>query len=156
MTMPNIILNCQLCGSEFSVERYREFKAKYCGWTCKQTAGAQASALVNIERYRGTGTVGYIKERGVHQHRVVAARTLGRPLKRGEIVHHIDGNKHNNSPENLQVMTQSRHMKLHRPDMVRPKKFRGCITPGCSGGHCAKGLCRKCYMNIYNKAYAAP
>ena len=38
---------------------------------------------------------------------------LGRPLKKGEIVHHRDGDKWNNSPENLEVMTQSEHCTLH-------------------------------------------
>lgn len=38
---------------------------------------------------------------------------LGRSLQPGEIVHHIDGNKRNNSPENLMVMTQSEHARLH-------------------------------------------
>jgi hypothetical protein len=55
----------------------------------------------------------YRKIHGRHAHRVIAEQMLGRPLKRGEIVHHIDGDKHNNAPSNLQVMTQSEHMKLH-------------------------------------------
>lgn len=38
---------------------------------------------------------------------------LGRKLKKGEIVHHKDGNKKNNDPKNLQVMTQSEHCKVH-------------------------------------------
>ena len=46
-------------------------------------------------------------------HRVVAEQMLGRELEKGEIVHHIDGDKWNNKPENLQVMTQSEHIKLH-------------------------------------------
>lgn len=29
-------------------------------------------------------------------------------------VHHMDGNKLNNSPDNLQIMTKSEHMKLHK------------------------------------------
>lgn len=62
---------------------------------------------------RGTGTKTYVKEGGRHQHRVVAERVLGRPLIAGEIVHHIDGNKKNNSPENLRVMTQRQHMLEH-------------------------------------------
>lgn len=58
-------------------------------------------------------STGYRKYYGRHEHRVVAEQMLGRPLKPGEIVHHIDGNKRNNDPSNLRVMTQSEHIKLH-------------------------------------------
>lgn len=56
---------------------------------------------------------GYRKVNGRHEHRTVAEQMLGRPLEPGEIVHHIDRNKRNNAPENLQVMTQSEHARLH-------------------------------------------
>lgn len=55
----------------------------------------------------------YIKYKGRHMHRVVVEQTLGRPLQKGEVVHHKDGDKWNNSPDNLEVMTQSEHIKLH-------------------------------------------
>jgi len=55
----------------------------------------------------------YAKTYGRHTHRIVAEQMLGRPLKKGEIVHHIDGNKRNNDPSNLMVMTQSEHCRLH-------------------------------------------
>lgn len=38
---------------------------------------------------------------------MVAERMLGRKLKPGEVVHHIDGNKRNNAPENLMVFPVS-------------------------------------------------
>ena len=55
----------------------------------------------------------YAKTYGRHTHRVIAEQILGRPLKRNEVVHHIDGNKRNNTPENLLVMTHSEHSRLH-------------------------------------------
>lgn len=56
----------------------------------------------------------YKKFHGRHEHRVIAEIKIGRRLERGEIVHHIDGDKHNNSIENLEVMTQSQHINEHR------------------------------------------
>ena len=47
-------------------------------------------------------------------HRAVAAWVLGRDLRPGEVVHHIDGDKRNNHPSNLEVLpSQSRHMMRH-------------------------------------------
>lgn len=57
---------------------------------------------------------GYRKLYGIPEHRVVAEQLLGRPLRRGEVVHHIDGNKRNNAPENLMIFpSQAEHVKYH-------------------------------------------
>lgn len=77
------------------------------------TGNARASAKKRGESQRGKGVVGYVKQDGRHQHRIVAEQMLGRLLVKGEIVHHKDGNKHNNSPENLEVMKQGEHMRAH-------------------------------------------
>ena len=56
----------------------------------------------------------YAKRYGKHEHRIVAEQILGRALYPGEVVHHIDGNKRNNKPENLRVFeSQSDHAKFH-------------------------------------------
>lgn len=46
----------------------------------------------------------------IPEHRLTMARKLGRVLLRTETVHHIDGNRQNNSPENLQLR-QGKHGK---------------------------------------------
>ena len=53
------------------------------------------------------------KDGQVREHVYVASRVLGRALKKGEVVHHIDNNPKNNKPENLLVCTQSYHMLIH-------------------------------------------
>lgn len=51
----------------------------------------------------------------VFDHRLVMERILGRHLKPGEVVHHIDGNPANNSPGNLRLFpNQSAHTAHHR------------------------------------------
>ena len=56
----------------------------------------------------------YTKTYGRPTHRAVAEQILGRPLRPGEVVHHIDGNKLNNDPSNLMVFaSQSEHAKYH-------------------------------------------
>lgn len=49
----------------------------------------------------------------VGEHRLVAAKTLGRNLTSAEAVHHIDLDIKNNSPENLVVLSRSAHQLLH-------------------------------------------
>jgi hypothetical protein len=48
-----------------------------------------------------------------YEHRLVAEIVLGRRLRRGEVVHHRDGDKANNNPENLEVLTRAQHGAEH-------------------------------------------
>jgi hypothetical protein len=101
------------------VRRYGD--PNYITPEAQRRANNRASQLARFDAIKETT---YRKHHGRHEHRIVAERLLGRPLAKGEIVHHKDGNKHNNDPSNLEVMTQSEHMKLHWEEMRAARKAK--------------------------------
>jgi len=57
--------------------------------------------------------------------------------KSGEVVHHVDGNKKNNSISNLKKISKSKHNKVHpekggnrkcKKGYVWSKKVKSCVT----------------------------
>ena len=55
------------------------------------------------------------------EHRAIMEELLGRPLRSNEVVHHIDGDKHNNEPSNLMVVSREEHARIHSEDIKRDK-----------------------------------
>lgn len=111
---------CDGCQAIFT-PLYKKRRARFCSRACiLRTVGRgqyteeRARKIGDAQRGRGTGK-SYRKLMGRHEHRVVAERNIGRPLLPGEVVHHIDGDIHNNDPANLEVMTQGEHIRRHGP-----------------------------------------
>jgi len=60
----------------------------------------------------GYKVINVMGKKGVYEHRLIAEQMLGRPLNVDEVVHHRDGNRANNSPENLVVLKRQEHDKM--------------------------------------------
>lgn len=111
-------------------------KIKSCGCFRKETATLQAienshnkfcgtkitstgyTALYKPDHPNSSRT-GYVLE-----HRFIMSELLGRPLKKGEIVHHINEDKTDNRAENLMVLTVSEHSSMHMRRRMSERKTK--------------------------------
>lgn len=84
-----------------------------------------------------------------YEHRIVIEAKLGRSLRDGEEVHHIDRDRLNNDPENLLVVTRAQHMRLHAHERRREFCKRGHPLSGNNLRLDRKGnsICRTCNID---------
>lgn len=97
---------------------YRKFVSGHNTRTYSNEEQSRRANFNDGSKLRGTGEgKKYRKLHQRHEHRVVAELKIGRSLVKGEIVHHKDGNKFNNHPDNLEVVTRYEHIRLHLDEM---------------------------------------
>lgn len=118
--IPYGIKTCKACHKDFPV--YRGFAVSYCSRECRGDTLSERQLGHKNAMWKGGETVtshaggGYIKELCpehpradaggyVMQHRLVMERTIGRRLKPSERVHHKNGIRDDNRPENLELWT---------------------------------------------------
>lgn len=138
---------CEICQTVFFAPPWcvRRGGARFCDREC---SGVDRRRAPRRERQFVNGYVLIVVEgRLVSEHRWVMEHVIGRPLLSSEHVHHVNGKRDDNSPENLVVMSRSEHTRLHRREQSeRARRPRMCTTCQRTVTKIeGKGMCPACY-----------
>lgn len=107
---------CEHCGKTAERRRFRfadgrvsghdygqRFCSKACGYAGRKWRPINPNGYVHSSGYIRVDLRGGKK---AFQHRVVMEEMIGRPLRPGENVHHVNGQRTDNRPENLELWSE--------------------------------------------------
>lgn len=108
---------CKVCGAVFWVPSSHLARI-YCSQKCFRKDRKRKPFTIS------NGYV-FLRMNGqyINRAKMVMEQQLGRSLKPGEVVHHVNGDKQDDRPENLQLFAnRSEHVRFHHQDRGRKKQ----------------------------------
>lgn len=138
--------NCKNTFKTYKCYLKRKRKNRFCSRKCEAEYKNYNNTIENWKGGHISKSTGYryirYKGKQIEEHRLVMMKYIGRKLKKNEHVHHINGIKTDNRIENLLLLTNSQHQKLHG-QMKKVKRI--CLICNKEKHHHARGLCDTCY-----------
>ena len=124
---------CEHCGDPITYPDSRVHAAyilerRFCSNACNG-AGMSGESHPNWQGGGWTREDGYrvvsVRGKAHLEHRLVMERELGRPLRSDEHMHHTNGVKDDNRPENLQIVSPEEHSRMHDHHVPWRRRARG-------------------------------
>lgn len=121
------IFKCPVCGNEVIKPTGEGKRLTACSQRCSQIGKRRGNykPYVIISGYKYIYAPNHpncTKSGYVGEHRLVLETKIGRFLANDEVAHHINENKLDNRPENLELMTFSQHSSYHAKRRMRGEK----------------------------------
>lgn len=137
---------CSKCKQVLPEESFNKSSAQKSGLRCecRQCQSDMNKGYPGPAKKRSQSKTRYLKMRvngvNIPVHRHVMETMIGRPLLENEVVHHINGDKHDNRPENLTILLVNDHSRLENKGRKHTEETRKKVSETLKGNQRRKGI----------------